>query len=399
MVRPTAPAPARTPATRDQADAYRFGVRRMEAALVRGDTGLLHEQLRSQRRAAFAGVLLALLVLGGVAAHGRLTSAADWTREKLVVAESAGTLFAVVHNPSRLVPVANLAAGRLVLAAYGVEGGAAAVPEPVADDKLAGAPRTAVAAVPGASGVQPEAPGPTGGWAVCDTVENARVAGTTVVAGVVSAGLSGAGAAVLGQSAGRTWAIVDNRRYQVDPADRAVLDALGADPRAVRQIGAALLASLPEGPALTMASRDRSGDWPRPPARWADATSEPVLCRVVTPEDPAHPQVVVTAAVPAADGAVTVGLAQGDRDGPRADAVVLGAGAGGPVALASDPARRALVSTTGVLHPIADDRTAEALGVREAAPAPDWALRLLPVGPGLEVGAVERMVDVLDRVG
>ncbi|ODU01132.1 MAG: hypothetical protein ABS81_21515 [Pseudonocardia sp. SCN 72-86] len=399
MVRPTAPAPARTPATRDEADAYRFGVRRMEAALVRGDTTLLHEQLRSQRRAAFAGVLLALLVLGGAAAHGNFTSASDWTGEKLVVAESAGTMFAVVGKVKRLVPVANLAAGRLLLAAYGVEGGATAEPEPVADATLADAPRTAAAAVPGASGVRPDQPGPVGGWAVCDTTANARLTRTTVVAGVVPAGLSGDGVAVLAQEAGRTWAIVDNRRYPLDLTDRAVLDALGADRRAVRQIGAALLASLPEGPALTMASHGRSGDWPRPPARWADAASEPVLCRVATPDDPAHPQVVVAGAVPADAGAVTVDLAQADRDGPRADAVVLGAGAGGPVALASDPDRRALVSTTGVLHPIAAGPTAEALGVGEAATAPDWALRLLPVGPGLDLAAVTRIVDVLDRVG
>ncbi|GEL22746.1 hypothetical protein PSU4_17000 [Pseudonocardia sulfidoxydans NBRC 16205] len=398
MVRPTAPAPARTPATRDQADAYRFGVRRMEAALVRGDTVLLHEQLRAQRRAAFAGVLLALLVLGGVAAHGRLTSASDWTRAKLVVAETAATMYAVVPGP-RLVPVANLAAGRLLLAAYRVEGGATAVPEPVADDELADAPRTAVVAVPGASGVHPDGPGPAGGWAVCDTVGSSGLERTTVVAGVVPDDLPGAGAAVLAESAGQAWVIADNRRYRVDPGDRAVLDALGADRRAVRQVGAALLASLPEGPALTMASRSRSGDWPRPPPRWADPAAEPVLCRVVMPNDPAHPVVVGAAAVPAAAGTVTVDLAQGDGAGPRADAVVLGAGAGGAVRLASDPARLALVSTTGVLHPITGTGTAEALGVTDAADAPDWALRLLPVGPGLDLDAVTRTVDVLDRVG
>ncbi|MGD9985602.1 type VII secretion protein EccB [Pseudonocardia sp.] len=399
MVRPTAPAPVRTPATRDQADAYRFGVRRVEAALVRGDTVLLHEQLRAQRRAAFAGVLLALLVLGGVAAHGRLTSATDWTREKLVVATTAGTMFAVVPNPSRLVPVANLAAGRLLLAVYGVDGGSTAVPTPVADAQLAGAPRTAAAAVPGASGVHPDGPGPAGGWAVCDTVGSSGLERTTVVAGVAPGGPAGTGAAVLAEGAGQAWVIADHRRYRVDPGDRAVLEALGADRRAVRQVGAALLASIPEGPELTMASRDRSGDWPRPPARWADAVAEPVLCRVATPADPAHPQVVAASVVPVAAGAVTVDLAQGDGAGPRADAVALGAGAGGPVRLASDPARLALVSTTGVLHPITDDRTAEALGVGDAAAAPDWALRLLPVGPGLDLDATTRMVDVLDRVG
>ena len=52
-----------SPATLDQADGYRFGLRRMEAALVRGDPAPLHEQIRSQRRAALAGVVLGLLGL------------------------------------------------------------------------------------------------------------------------------------------------------------------------------------------------------------------------------------------------------------------------------------------------------------------------------------------------
>lgn len=63
----TDPDPARVqraPATRDQVDAHRFGVRRMEAALVRADPVPRHEQIRSQHRAVFAGVLVGLLALG-----------------------------------------------------------------------------------------------------------------------------------------------------------------------------------------------------------------------------------------------------------------------------------------------------------------------------------------------
>ncbi|GAY10168.1 type VII secretion protein EccB [Pseudonocardia sp. N23] len=468
MVRPTAPAPARTPATRDQADAYRFGVRRMEAALARGDTVLLHEQLRSQRRAAFAGVLLALLVLGGVAAHGRFTSATNWRSEKIVVTKSAGTMYAVAQRLDLLVPVANLAAARLVLAALGVEGASGATATPVADRVLAAAPRTAVAAVPGASGVQPEAPGPSGGWAVCDTVTSdatPRLVGTTVVAGVANP-VAGAGVAVLAESVGELWAIVDGTRYRVDAGDRAVLDALGTDRRAARPVGAALLASVPTGPDLTVPALPRgdgppgvdarSGDvvslgdsrflvlptglrevpplaglalaaasgrrivevpesvvtalprlsapsfgaWPRPPQRWADAATEPVLCRVSAPGETRYPEVVVGATAPVPGDVVTVELAQRDGPGPRADAVVLGAGAGGPVRIGGEAEGTvALVSTTGVLHVIRDRATADALGVGDPADAPGWALRLLPAGPGLDVDAARRVVDVLDRVG
>ena len=65
-MRPDA-APTRAPATRDQADAYRFGLRRLESALVRGDAVPLHEQVRAQRRAALAGVVLGALAAAVVA--------------------------------------------------------------------------------------------------------------------------------------------------------------------------------------------------------------------------------------------------------------------------------------------------------------------------------------------
>ncbi|MBW0122190.1 type VII secretion protein EccB, partial [Pseudonocardia sp. KRD-176] len=44
---------------------------------------------------------------------------------------------------------------------------------------------------------------------------------------------------------------------------------------------------------------------------------------------------------------------------------------------------------------VVDGATAQALGVTAAEPAPEWALRLLPVGGALDVSAAERTVDVL----
>src|SRR5690606_15078593 len=73
------------PATRDQADAYRFGLRRLEAALVRGDPVPLHEQIRAQRRAALAGVVLGLLGLCGTAVFAAVSPRPDWTRQAVVV--------------------------------------------------------------------------------------------------------------------------------------------------------------------------------------------------------------------------------------------------------------------------------------------------------------------------
>ncbi|MYW75346.1 type VII secretion protein EccB, partial [Pseudonocardia sp. SID8383] len=125
----TDPAPARVqraPATRDQVDAHRFGVRRMEAALVRADPVPLHEQIRSQRRALFAGVLVGLLALGVAALLARVDPATDWRSRALVQGQRSGVLYAVVRDPDRsalLVPVPDPVAGRLVLAAHGRDDG------------------------------------------------------------------------------------------------------------------------------------------------------------------------------------------------------------------------------------------------------------------------------------
>jgi peptidoglycan/LPS O-acetylase OafA/YrhL len=94
----------RAPATRDQADAYRFGLRRMEAALVRGDPVPLHEQIRSQRRAALAGVVLGLLGLCGAAVWAVLVPSPEWRREAVVIGATSGVMYAVAHDPDRLVP-------------------------------------------------------------------------------------------------------------------------------------------------------------------------------------------------------------------------------------------------------------------------------------------------------
>ncbi|WP_103381836.1 type VII secretion protein EccB [Pseudonocardia dioxanivorans] len=449
MVRP---ATIRNPATRDQADAYRFGLRRMEAALVRGDTVLQHEQLRSQRRAAFAGVVLALLALGGVALHAAIAPAPDWTRQHLVVTREGGTLYAVAHGPDRLIPVTGTAAGRLVLAALGDTAAATAVPVTVDDDDLAGAPRTPIAEAPAAVGVRPEGPGPVGAWAVCDRVtpDGSELTGTTVVAGGAAA--PGDPAAVLVRGGGATYAIVDGVRYGIDLDDAPLLAGLGADAGTVRPISPGLLSVVPDGGRLATPSLPRGrpptgvdalvgdvvstveersyvvlptglrevppllakvlaarsgrpvgtvapttvaalrvstpplGEWPAPPARWAERS--PVVCRTWTPNGA---RVGVGDALPVPSGAVTVDLAQRDGPGPRTDAVVLGEGAGGPVRTGTGPA---LVSTTGVVHHVADDATAAALGLGAAEPAPDAVLALLPTGATLDLGATDRVVDV-----
>jgi type VII secretion protein EccB len=445
----------------------------MESALVRGDSVPLHEQLRSQRRAAFAGVLLGLLGLAAVGVHGWLDPGSDWKGKALVVGEGSGSIYAVVQIKGRetLVPVTNAAAGRLVLAAYGVRDGAAASPAVVEDDEIAKAPRTATAAVPGATGVRPDGPSIPSRWSVCDQISDGRVrrlTGTTVVAGAAPvAPATGPAEGLLLKAGDSGFAILDGKRHHVDLNNESLLAGLGVDRRSARPAGDRLVSAIPEGPELSippipdgappaglhagigdvltattpggvvgqyvvlpggvqpvppllgqvLAARSgrppvevgagtiaairqvnllRTAGWPAPPARWNDPATAPVLCWNWTPDG----ETVRTAsALPMPEGAARVDLAQSDGAGPKVDTVVIGAGAGGPVR-ATTPGQPAgtgtvwLVSTTGVAYGVADQPTADALGVGQAEPAPEAVLRSLPSGPALDLEAVRRVVDV-----
>jgi type VII secretion protein EccB len=270
----------RAPATRDQADAYRFGIRRIEAALVRGDPVPLHEQSRTQRRAAGGGLILGALAVAGCMIFAMISPQPLWQRSAVVVGQQSGSMYVVAHRPDRLVPVTNLLAARLVLAALR-RGGAAdadpatAVPVVVGDDSIAQAPRTATAAVPGAMAARPDVTiDPR--WAVCDTVDQAgRLVSTTVLAGALpeppDPGPDDA-ATLLTDPAGSLWLVADGRRHQVDPDDRAALVTLdSARPRAA---SAALVDAIPQGAPYAVPDIPGRG---RPGPRGLDADIGQVL--------------------------------------------------------------------------------------------------------------------------
>jgi type VII secretion protein EccB len=273
---PTDPGTRSAPATRDQVDAYRFGLRRLEAALVRGDPVPLHEQVRAQRRAVAAGVVLGVLGLAGALVTGIVNPQPEWRKNDLVVGSPSGALYAVAHDPDRLVPVANAVAGRLVLAALRGSPPEPGPPVPVDDGALATAPRTAAAAVPGAVAADPRqhlAPH----WAICDEVAAAasgpRLVGTTVLAGSAPGPDPDAQAGVLlAVPGGGTWLVADGHRHRIDVRDAALRTALGLTDRVPRPASSGLVSALPEGPRLTSPVVPRAGAAgpPRVPGRVGD---------------------------------------------------------------------------------------------------------------------------------
>jgi type VII secretion protein EccB len=471
-VRPDA-APTRAPATRDQADAYRFGLRRLESALVRGDAVPLHEQVRAQRRAALAGVVLGALAVAAVAVHSFLVPAPDWRTRSVVLASGSGAMY-VVADGTRLVPVANLPAARLVLAA--LRGGGASTADPataepvvVADAVLADAPRTAAADVAGAAGVRLDGAVVPPAWAVCDEAapDDPR---TVVVGGAAPPAADPAAAALVAVRGGGTWLLAGERRHRVDPADRPALVALGLTGAVPRPASAALVDAVAEGVPLSTprvagaggagppgvpgrvgdvlvggadaavprhwvvldggvqevpatlagalraagaaehrigpdviarsadaAALDTAG-WPAAPPDVRDPADAAVVCWTWAAGGAAAGSVLVAAGLPVPAGTPAVDLAR--AGGAGADAVVLRPGGGGAVR-ATAPGRAPgtgplwLVSGSGVAHNVVDDDTAAVLGVTAAEPAPEAALRLLPVGPALDLRRTVRTADVL----
>ncbi|MDN5860886.1 MAG: type VII secretion protein EccB, partial [Pseudonocardia sp.] len=341
------------------------------------------------------------------------------------------------------------------------------VPVVVADAAIAAAPRTAAAAVPGATATRPDVTIEPR-WAVCDTVDpRGRLTATTVLAGPLpepGADPPADDAALLTDPGGVAWLVADGRRHRVDLDAVAGMGIATAQPRTA---SAALIGSIPQGapfavPVIpgrgrpgpdglgatvgevlvthtaggpdryvvtfadgvqeiphvladllldgrqaretTLAAIGRAGTvhrlpaeaWPRRRMRFPRPADLPVTCWVWRPESP-DGTARTAIAVPLPAGAPPVPLAQADGAGPAIDAVAVGEG--GAVRGAA-PGRTTgagpvwLVSATGVTYGVADAGTAATLGVREAHPAPERLLRLLPGGPTLDVTAAVGMVDL-----
>lgn len=329
--------PLRAPATRDQADAYRFGLRRLESALVRGDAVPLHEQLRTQRRAAAAGVLLGALAVAVAAVLALVSPRPDWERQSVVVGRESGSMYVVAGGPPRLVPVTNLVAARLVLGALrrgGTAGAdpAAAVPVVVPDEALAAAPRTAAATAAGAQSVRLDAAPVAARWAVCDTVESGarglvRLAGTTVVAGAPPLAEPAPDGVLLRGPDRATWLVTGGTRHRIDVRDPLVLATLGLTGAVPRPASAALLSALPVGPELARPAVPGLGG--PGPAGWrigdvlavrvagAGSRTFVVLADGLQPVSPALAQVLA-----AGRGTATATAGRTDGPGTRAGAGV-----------------------------------------------------------------------------
>ncbi|HEX5405888.1 MAG TPA: type VII secretion protein EccB [Pseudonocardiaceae bacterium] len=272
-----------TPTTKSQVQAYRFVLRRMESALVRKDPVMLHDPMRSHKRSTIVGVIVGVVGLVGFLLFAVLKPAPTVPNSGIVIAQPSGAVYVVSQNPHELIPVFNVASGRLLLAAAAQrqqdQSGSGSntprsaptvVPVTTVDDtELAGMPTGNIEGIPDGPTVLPKPGQQPTTWAVCDNIirdNNApdptghRAPQTTVVVGEPNIGSAlKAGQALLVSSDGgatlnlvyglATGANAPNDsavRAQLDAKDPAVLHALNiADPNSYRVVSSAVLNAIP----------------------------------------------------------------------------------------------------------------------------------------------------------
>ncbi|GAA2697033.1 type VII secretion protein EccB [Nonomuraea recticatena] len=232
---------------RDLYQAYRLTVQRVGLALMRAQPNQSEWPLRRQNIGFLAGVMVAVLLLGGFAVYGLLRpggTAALKEPATLIIERETGARYIYSQPQRRLIPVANYASARLVL------GSAKITERVVAREALNAYERGPQIGIAGAPDSLPAAGQLAGGpWSVCVQERDeamGRKAYVSLVAGrQVDAVPFPEDTAILVDVGGQTWAIWRGTRMRVSAGiARGLIDTVpGAVP-------VAWLSALPEGPDL-----------------------------------------------------------------------------------------------------------------------------------------------------
>src|SRR3954469_11532052 len=97
-----------TPTTKSQVQAYQFVLRRMQSALVRRDSVMLHDPMRTHSRATIVGFVLSAVGAIGFIVFGLIKTAPTPPAAGIVIGQQSGTVYVKTENPPMLVPTFNL---------------------------------------------------------------------------------------------------------------------------------------------------------------------------------------------------------------------------------------------------------------------------------------------------
>lgn len=249
--------------TRAQVNGYRFLIRRLEHALIRADSRMIHDPMRGQMRSLLVGLVIAVLITGAAGVLAFFKPSPNIGNAQILLSTSNGGLYVRVGD--RLHPVLNLASARLIT-------GKPDAPKSVSDKWLNQLPRGAMVGIIGApNSIRGGADMRASRWTVCDDVQTPDVARnvgtasvqTTVVAGDLTVGDDIRAAAdaqmLLVRSGDAVYLIFDGVRALIDPRDLAVINALHLQDAQTRPISTALLNAFPLVPPVRSVTIDVAG--------------------------------------------------------------------------------------------------------------------------------------------
>jgi len=235
--------------TRLQVSGYRFLLRRMEHAVVRGDVRMLDDPLRAQSLSLIAGCVLAVIAIAGCAIVAFVRPQGALGNAAIVMTRESGALHIRIGDTMH--PVLNLASARLVA-------GNPASPEAISDAAIASANRGPLVGIPGAPATIDDPFNlDESGWTVCDDPTT-----TTVIAGAIPS-VPDSGASVLvtpkTESAATTYLLHGGRRARVDLRNHAVVRALRLDGVTPQPVSRAMLNAIPEAPPIAAPNIGEAG--------------------------------------------------------------------------------------------------------------------------------------------
>src|SRR5690349_16124169 len=79
--------------TRAQVNGYRFLLRRLQHALIRADSRMIHDPMRGQMRALLTGLAAAVLIAGAAGILAFFKPAPDFGNSSIMLSESDGALY------------------------------------------------------------------------------------------------------------------------------------------------------------------------------------------------------------------------------------------------------------------------------------------------------------------
>jgi len=249
--------------TRAQVNGYRFLLRRLEHALIRADSRMIHDPMRGEIRALMVGLVLAILITGAAAVLAFFKPSPNFGNAQILVSKSNAGMF--VRIGDRVHPVLNISSARMIT-------GSADEPKQVDDRFLNQLPRGPMVGILGApTAIHGGADMTTSSWTVCDSVtvpeahagpqpgalETAVLANDPVLSDEIRAATPAQ--MLLAMSADTVYLIYDGVRAEVDPHDTAVVNALHLQDVTPRPISPGLLNSFPQVPPIRPVTIDGAG--------------------------------------------------------------------------------------------------------------------------------------------